>query len=727
MTRAALAGCGTVVVKAGTSTVSNPDGSPSLVRLSGIVETVARLMQRGVRVILVSSGAVGCGRGRLRRQAALHRSLRETIACQGVGEGYSSASAAAGQLALMTLYATLFGTLEVEPSQFLVTQRDFGDGGCREHLKTSLEAILAVGMVPIVNENDAVSGNTGWDVADGTFSDNDGLAALVASLVGADLLVLLTDVEGLYDRPPAAPGARLVREVHPATLGAIAYGGKSATGRGGMEAKVKAALRALDFGVKHVVMASGGPNVLSRIVGGEDIGTYFSRDVPRKASLEENPLERVALEARAAARALGGLTGAERSAILKAVGAALRSSSAEILEANRADVAASGDVAPHLRQRLGLSPAKLETVARGCEALAAMADPVGRLLEKRELSDGLVLEKRRAPLGVVMVIFEARPEALPQIAALALRGGCAVVMKGGREAKLSNAALHRVVRDAVVAAAPERARGALRAAVGLLPDRDAVARLLEACDAAEAPLVDLVVPRGSNELVRSIQRATRVPVLGHADGVCHVYVDASADAAKAAKICVDAKCDYPAACNACETVLLHEATLASGVAEKVLAALKAKGVEVFGGPKAVEAGLVFTAAEKLKTEYGRLALCVEVVADADAAVEHINRYSSGHTECVVAEDAAVAEAFLKNVDSADVFHNASTRFADGFRFGLGAELGIATGRIHARGPVGVDGFLTYKWLLRSAAGHTVGDFAGDAPPCTYTHRDLPLE
>ena len=529
-----------VVVKAGTSTVSHDDGTPSLPRLGAIVEAVSQLMRQGTKVVLVSSGAVGCGRSVLRKQAALHRTLRDHMKSQEVteGAGYSAAAAAAGQLALMSLYETLFATQEIEPSQFLVTRRDFVDEACRKNLQHSIQAIMDVGMVPIINENDAVSGNAGYsEVPDGCFSDNDGLAALVAKLVGADCLIMLTDVEGLYDRPPSEAGARLVREVHPASLKDWKFGGISKGGRGGMEAKVNAALGALEVGIKSVVLASGSePDVLRRVLAGDDVGTYFSNDIARKPSLDEgNPLEAVGQSARRAARALQALEADDRTKILQAIASKLRAAAPAILAANAADVADSGDVAQELRQRLGLSAAKLETVAKGVEALANAKDPVGQLLEKRELSPGLILEKRSASLGVVLVIFEARPEALPQIAALALRAGCAVVMKGGSEARLSNAVLHATIKDAIT----EFGNADLEGAVCLLEGRAQVAQLLKACDEAPTPLVDLVVPRGSNGLVKHVQNSTRVPVLGHADGVCHVYVDKSADADKAVSIVVE--------------------------------------------------------------------------------------------------------------------------------------------------------------------------------------------
>jgi len=243
--------------------------------------------------------------------------------------------------------------------------------------------------------------------------------------------------------------------------------------------------------------------------------------------------------------------------------------------------------------------------------------------------------------------------------------------------------------------------------------------------------LDLVIPRGSNEMVQHIKNSTHIPVLGHADGVCHVFIDAHADAAKAIKVVLDSKMDYPAACNACETVLLHRDTVSSSkIATDILRALRGAGVEVLGGPEATRLGITSPqhAVGSFHTEYGKLAVAVEVVNDVDAAIEHVNAHGSGHTECIVTEDATIAERFLAGVDSACAFHNASTRFADGYRFGLGAEVGISTSRIHARGPVGVEGLLTTKWILRSSArdGHSAAQFAAKAgtTPSTYTHRRL---
>ncbi len=410
-----------------------------------------------------------------------------------------------------------------------------------------------------------------------------------------------------------------------------------------------------------------------------------------------------ALAAREAAR---DLVRADRAALLREVAAALLARQGEILAENAADVAAAqqavdrGEMTAALAERLVLDPRKLATLAEGLRALAGRADPVGRELRRTELAEGLVLEQVTSPLGVLLVIFESRPDALVQIAGLALASGNGLLLKGGREARRSNRILHEVIVGALPF--PE--------AIGLVETREEVADLLALDD-----VIDLVIPRGSSDLVRHVQQHTRIPVLGHAEGICHVYVDAAADPAKARAIVLDAKLDYPAACNAMETLLLH-----ASLDRALITALEEAGVRVTGGPRAVERFGLEPAAD-LHHEYGDLACAVEIVDDVHTAISHIHRYGSAHTDAVVTEDPAVARTFLDRVDSACVFHNASTRFADGYRFGLGAEVGISTSRIHARGPVGVEGLLTTRWRL-VGQGDTAGPFSRGER--TFTHRPL---
>ena len=418
-----------------------------------------------------------------------------------------------------------------------------------------------------------------------------------------------------------------------------------------------------------------------------------------------------ALAVREASRVLQRATSEARQDALVRMADALWAERDRILSANAADVAhgeravAEGRMSEALAARLALSESKLQGLAEGLRAIARQSEPLGRVVRHTELADGLVLRQETAALGVVLVIFESRPDALPQIAGLSLRSGNGLLLKGGSEASRSNRILHQVLTDALAPLPAE--------AIGLVETRTEVGELLALDD-----VIDLVIPRGSNALVRSIQQSTRIPVLGHADGICHVYVDAAADPELATAIVLDSKTDYPAACNAMEKLLVHR-SLVGGLADELLGALQAAGVVVHRGPDSPWPEL--PAAPARAHEYSDLACTVEVVADVQAAVDHVHQFGSAHTDCIVTKDEAAASYWLAEVDSACVFHNASTRFADGYRFGLGAEVGISTGRIHARGPVGVEGLLTTRFKL-VGQGDTVRSFRDG--PRAFTHRPV---
>ena len=383
---------------------------------------------------------------------------------------------------------------------------------------------------------------------------------------------------------------------------------------------------------------------------------------------------------------------------------------ARVLEANGRDLAAATGLAPALAKRLKLDAVKLDTLADGARQLAARTDPLGTVLARRKLDEGLVLTQERCPLGVLAVVFESRPDALVQIASLALRSGNAVLLKGGREAAQSNRALADVVRGAL-----ERA-GLPPDAVQLLDDRSEVEALL-----GLEKGVDLVVARGGKEFVEHVRARSRIPVLAHAEGVCHVFLHRSADPAKAARIVVDSKVTYPAACNAVETLLWEPGSEAA--LDASVTALRSAGVELRGdaATRARHAEMKPATEADWDAEYGALVLAVARVPDLDAALGHIARHGSQHTEAIVAADRAAAERFLAEVDAACVFHDASTRFADGYRFGLGGEVGIGTGKLHARGPVGVDGLLTFRWILRGS-GQVSADYGPGKKP--FLHQDL---
>jgi glutamate-5-semialdehyde dehydrogenase len=430
--------------------------------------------------------------------------------------------------------------------------------------------------------------------------------------------------------------------------------------------------------------------------------------------------EKAALGKRAAEASLG-LGSETKDRALDAIAAALRAGAAEVAAANAADLAEaerSGLAAPLLK-RLRFDAQKLEGAVAGLRALRSLPDPTGRILSARRLDEGLTLRQVSCPIGLIAMIFESRPDALVQMAGLAAKSGNAVILKGGREAARTNRALAGLVYPAGTGAGlPENW-------LSLLETREEVAELLK-LDA----YVDLIVPRGSKEFVASIKAESRIPVLGHADGVCHVYLHEDADAAMAAAVAVDSKTQYPAACNAAEVLLVHSAFAgrpgkAGGGLAGVAAALEGAGVRLDLDRRSAEIlGRAPTKTdEDWSVEYLDLRMAVKVVDSLDEAIAHINRYGSHHTDAIVASSREAAARFMDKVDSASVYWNASTRFADGYRYGLGAEVGISTGKLHARGPVGLEGLCTYKWKLEGS-GQVVADYASGAR--RFLHEEISL-
>ena len=418
--------------------------------------------------------------------------------------------------------------------------------------------------------------------------------------------------------------------------------------------------------------------------------------------------------ARQASFALAASASAVRSGALLAVADALQMRREEIFAANRLDLDAAAELAAPVRKRLRFDEAKLADVLSGLRALAAMEDPIGREQLRTELADGLLLSRVSCPIGVVGVIFESRPDALVQIAGLCMKSGNAVLLKGGREAMHTNAALYAVLKEASEAA------GLPVGWAGLLTTREDVGEMLRLDEE-----IDLIIPRGSNEFVRYIMDNTRIPVLGHSDGVCHLYLHEDAEPDMAARVVVDAKTQYPAACNAVETLLVHEkAGAALAAAAK---ALHAAGVRIRADARAqaalAAAGVPCEAATEAdwRAEYLDLTISVRTVDSLSEAIAHINRFGSHHTDGILTQDDAAAQRFFALVDSAGVYQNCSTRFADGYRYGFGAEVGIATGKLHARGPMGVEGLCSYKYILRGH-GDVVTDFAGGRR--SFTHKRL---
>ncbi len=428
----------------------------------------------------------------------------------------------------------------------------------------------------------------------------------------------------------------------------------------------------------------------------------------------------LAKQAKVASGLLARFSPEEKNRALLAIAQQIAERKAHIIAANQKDLDAAkplvetGQMAESLYRRLKLDDNKLRDMVAGVQQVAALEDPVGKTALATELDEGLCLYRVSCPIGVVGVIFESRPDALVQIASLCLKSGNSVLLKGGREAAHSNRALFDIIRSTAVA------NGIPAEAMALLERREDVAALLQADG-----FVDLIVPRGSNALVRHIQENTTIPVLGHAEGICHIYVDRTADLTKAAEITLDAKVQYPAACNAVETLLVHR-DVAGAFLPQILDQLKNHDVEVKCDERSINdfrlVGAARATEDDWKTEYGDLILAIRVIDSLDEAIHHINTYGSRHTDTIITEDAATFERFFTEVDSAGVYLNASTRFADGYRYGFGAEVGISTGKLHPRGPVGLEGLVTYKYKL-VGTGQTVGMYSGlHAKP--FTHKPL---
>jgi glutamate-5-semialdehyde dehydrogenase len=424
-------------------------------------------------------------------------------------------------------------------------------------------------------------------------------------------------------------------------------------------------------------------------------------------------LTQSAARAKEASLKLAAVKTEAKNQALAEIARALTENAETIIAANQADLTRSEkeNLSAPLLKRLKFDQAKLDEAVAGLNSLIDLADPVGVTTRALEMDEGLELYRVTCPLGVIGVVFESRPDALVQISALCLKSGNAVLLKGGSEAAETNRVLAGLIHDAAVAA------GIPAGWLVLLETRADVAEMLGLDE-----YLDLIVPRGSNEFVKYIMDHTNVAVLGHADGICHVYVDRDADLDMAQKICVDSKTQYVAVCNAAETILVHR-DQAADFLPRLAAALEDKDVEIRGC--AETAGIIDVKPatdEDWGTEYLDLIVSIKVVGSLDEAVDHVNRYGSGHTDAIVTADRDRAVRFMDYVDSADVFHNCSTRFSDGFRYGLGAEVGISTNKIHARGPVGLEGLVIYQWRLMGS-GQVVADYSGPGAR-TFTHRPL---
>lgn len=425
-----------------------------------------------------------------------------------------------------------------------------------------------------------------------------------------------------------------------------------------------------------------------------------------------------AMAARRASLKLANITTNKKNTALLKIASVISKKKKALLRANAEDVEnakrllAKGKLSNAFVQRLKLSEHKLRDIAEMVRSVARLEDPVGRTLYAMELDRGLELYKVSCPIGVIGAIFEARPDVLPQLSALCLKSGNAVILKGGKEARRSNEAFFELIRSTT------ELTGIPREWVQLIEARQEVRELLKLDEH-----IDLLVPRGSKEFVKYIQANTSIPVLGHTEGVCHIYIDKEANLEQALNVCYDSKVQYPAVCNAVETLLVHR-----GIAQRFLPPIarryKEAGVEIRGCERTrkILHDIKKATETDWKTEYLDLIISIKIVGSVDEAIGHINTYGSKHTDAIITKNRKTALKFLTNVDSSSVMLNASTRFSDGYRYGLGAEVGIATGKIHARGPVGLDGLTTSKYYLLGK-GQTVATYLGPTSK-PFIHRKL---
>ena len=421
-----------------------------------------------------------------------------------------------------------------------------------------------------------------------------------------------------------------------------------------------------------------------------------------------------AIKMKKSAPVLAASTMEQRNLALDYIAVALEQHKSEIFEANKQDMAYAekNGVAQATQKRLKYDEKKLQDSISGVLELKELSDPIGKELMNRQLDEGLILKKITVPIGVIGVIFEARPDAMIQVASLCIKSGNCAILKGGKETANTNKVLFEIIKNAVVEA------GLPAECLLQAEQHNEIDELLK-CDRE----VDLLIPRGSNKFVRYIMENTKIPVMGHSSGICHIYVDKDVDKELALSVILDAKKNYPAACNAVETLLIHR-EIASWFLPLLAALFSDESVKMNGTEevkKLFGSEIGVMQEDEFATEYNDMEISIKLVADVNEAVQHINYFGSHHTDCILTENDETANYFIQMIDSAGVYRNCSTRFADGFRYGFGAEVGISTGKLHARGPVGLDGLVTYKYVL-NGTGHIVDDYSSGKKK--FNHKDL---
>ena len=697
-------GAAPIVIKVGSNVLTRQDGHLDTTRVSAIVDQVAWLKEQGYDVILVSSGAVACGR----REVKVEHDL-DTVEQRQL-------FSALGQVKLIGLYYDLFREYGLHVGQILTMRENFDPGEQYDNQKACMKVMLENGVIPIVNENDTVS------VTELMFTDNDELSGLIARMMNAETLILLSNVNGVYTGNPEDKDSKLIAIVAPdCDLNQHVSAVKSNHGRGGMQSKYATAKQLQQEGIRVVIANGERENVLidlirhpeevphteflPAVVDKEKPATITQCEAVEKEkpatisqceAVEKEETATLQFEAvRKASREVALLTDDLRNKVLCDLADAINQHMDELLKENARDLAMMDEKNP-LYDRLKLTPQRLQGIAADMRQVTQLPSPLGRILCERTLSNGLELKRVSVPFGVIGIVYEARPNVTFDVFSLCFKSGNACVLKGGKDAHHSNTAAVALIHGVL------QKHGLDSNAVLLLPPtHEATAQMLNAVG-----YVDLCIPRGGRKLIDFVRQHAKVPVIETGAGVVNTYFDIEGDVEMGARIVRNAKTRRVSVCNALDCLLIHAGRLDSLPA--LCAPLAERGVTLYADPQALQAlqgsyppHLLCAATDQsFGTEFMDYKMAIKTVASAEEAIAHIARYGSGHSECIITANASTAQMFQQRVDAACVYWNAPTSFTDGAQFGLGAEIGISTQKLGARGPMGLEEITSYKWMIK---------------------------
>lgn len=667
-----------LVVKIGSSVIADDSGNLDLDKLKSISDDISELKSEGVEVVIVSSGAILAGSKSLKGD---RKDVR-----------YLQALSAIGQPELVNQYSNFFSQHNIKTAQILLTHDTFRHPKSLNNVKNTISCLLENSIVPILNENDSVS------YEEITLGDNDNLAVLTSELINADLLLILSSADGLFTDDPSSDDAKAISLVNPSDkLEAIKVSSISSTGRGGMKSKLSSARKASSIGINTIVAGKDFSNPVNRALT-KSVGTFFvasASDIKKETSAQD-----VAKNAKIAARELLTISKEQRNNALKNISSAITANKEKIIRENLKDIkyAESNNFSKALVDRLLLTEDRIEAMADGVSNIEAQDEVIGNTVSESKRPDGLTICKEQVALGVILMIFESRPNVVVDCAALAIKSGNAIILKGGKEAYYSNLILSEIINEAIDKILPNNTIQTLAS-----NDRSLVQNLL-----SQNEYIDVVIPRGGEGLVNYVYQNSKIPVIAHFKGLCHVYIDETANQAKAQEVCINAKTQRPGVCNAMETLLINK-NIDDSFIINLCTSLKELNTELIADEylcsKFSDLDLSIASDSDWSTEYLSNKLSIKSVESLDEAISHINQFGSNHTEAIICEDDQKAQKFKDSIDASCIMINASTRFNDGGELGLGAEIGISTTKLHAYGPMGASELTTKRYVV-VGDGHT---------------------